>query len=142
MNIWVLSEVSAPDVARRKPFNPSECLSVWNAVLRRLGYGRKALECLLCHREKRGRRRLRVRADDRRARWWVGHPQAESQVDFCLRGGTIRNRLLICTEALHKASNPAPRRDPGKAQLPESTVTGGGPSHQVLSRDGTPRICT
>ena len=80
--------------------------------MHRLGYGRKALECLLCHREKRGRRRLRVRgerdekkergrvrADDRRERrinlrlnrrlkWWVSHSQMKSQMDFCLRGGT------------------------------------------------------
>lgn len=80
--------------------------------MHRLGHGRKALERLPCHREKRGRRRLRVRgerderkergrvrADDRRERrmslrlnrrlkWWVSRSQMKSQTDFCLRGGT------------------------------------------------------
>lgn len=34
---------------------------LWNTVLHRLGYGRKALEGLLCHPKKRWLWRLRVR---------------------------------------------------------------------------------
>lgn len=76
----------------------------------------RPFERLLCHPKKRWRWRLRAKGKrdkkkkkwdgelegraidlrlNKRLKWWVGHSQMKSQMDFCLRGGTttIRHHL-------------------------------------------------